>query len=364
MRDPGRSSTSTPASTPSSTPAPTPPSTPRSTPRSTSDSSDPSTQERRTLLDVLSVPAMVAVGALVAVQSQLNGELAQRLGEGARAGVVAATVSFAVGLAVLVLVVAAVRGPRAGVVRLVGAVRSRELRPWLLLGGVAGALLVATQGLTVGTVGVALFTVAVVAGQTSSALVVDRVGLGPSGPRAVSRGRVVGAVITVAAVVLTVSGRLTGSEGLGAAALALAVLPLLAGAAVSWQQAVNGRVSEVAGPVATAVNNFAVGLVALLVLLAATLLLPGELRGAPGLADGWWLYCGGPLGVAFIALTAALVKVHGVLVLGLCVVAGQVVASVALDALTGAAEVGPATVAGAVVTLVGVGTGALASRRR
>nr|WP_179519657.1 DMT family transporter [Nocardioides perillae] len=307
---------------------------------------------------------MVAVGALVAVQSQLNGDLAQRLGEGARAGVAAATVSFGVGLVVLAVVVAVLRGPRAGVVRLVAAVRSGELRPWLLLGGVAGALLVATQGLTVGTVGVALFTVAVVAGQTSSALVVDRAGLGPSGPRAVSRGRVVGAVVTVAAVVLTVSGRLTGPEGLGAAALALALLPLLAGAAVSWQQAVNGRVSEVAGPVATAVNNFAVGLVALLVLLAATVLLPGELRGPPGLADGWWLYCGGPLGVAFIALTAALVKVHGVLVLGLCVVAGQVVTSVALDAVTGAAEVGPATVAGAVVTLVGVGTGALASRRR
>lgn len=318
----------------------------------------------RTVLEVLAVPAMVAVGALVAVQSQVNGELAQRYGGGARAGVAAATTSFAAGLLVLGLAVAVLPGPRAGVGRLLRAARGGELRPGLLLGGVAGAVLVATQGLTVGTVGVALFTVAVVAGQTSSALVVDRLGVSPSGVRAVSPGRVVGAVVTVGAVVLALTGRLTGPEALGGAALALAALPLLAGAATSWQQAVNGRVSAVAGPVAAAVNNFVVGLVLLLVLLALSLLLPGELGPPPGLADGWWLYTGGPMGVAFIALTAALVRVHGVLVLGLCVVAGQVVASVLLDAATGDAPVGPLTVTGAAVALVGVSVGALASRRR
>ena len=59
------------------------------------------------------------------------------------------------------------------------AARAGALRPWQLLGGVAGASLVASQGITVGTIGVALFVVAVVAGQTSSGLAVDHAGLGP-----------------------------------------------------------------------------------------------------------------------------------------------------------------------------------------
>jgi transporter family-2 protein len=314
----------------------------------------------RALLEVVAVPSMVGMGALVAVQSEINGELAQRLGGGVRAAAAAAVISFGAGLVLLALAVALLPGPRAGLGRLVRGARTRELRVPQLLGGVAGALLVASQGLTVGTIGVALFTVALVAGQTSSALLVDRLGLGPSGVRAVTAGRVVGALVTVAAVVLTVAGRLLGADGLAAAALALALVPLVAGAGTSWQQAVNGRVSGVAGPVAAAFNNFVVGSVLLVLLLGASLLVPGDLVGLPG---AWWLYAGGPIGVVFIAASAALVKVHGVLVLGLCVVAGQVTTSVVLDALGGDSHLGAATVTGAAVALVGVVIGALASRR-
>nr|WP_246868878.1 DMT family transporter [Saccharopolyspora sp. ASAGF58] len=39
-----------------------------------------------------------------------------------------------------------------------------------------------TQGMAATALGVAMFTVAVVAGQISSGLVVDRLGLGPAGP--------------------------------------------------------------------------------------------------------------------------------------------------------------------------------------
>lgn len=311
---------------------------------------------RRQLVEALAVPSMVGIGALVAVQSQLNGELAQRLGGGFRAAAAAAVISFGTGLALLALAVALLPGTRAGLGRLLRAVRARELRPTHLLGGAAGALLVVSQGLTVGTIGVALFTVAVVAGQTSSALLVDRLGVGPSGVRAVTAGRVVGALVTVAAVLLAVAGRLTGPAGVSAAALALSVVPLVAGAGTSWQQAVNGRVSGVAGPVAAALNNFVVGAV---VLLGVSLLVPGDFAGLP---RQWWLYAGGTIGVVFIAAAAVLVKVHGVLVLGLCVVAGQVVTSVVIDAAVADMRLGAATVVGAAVALVGVAIGALASR--
>lgn len=317
--------------------------------------------EKTSLVEVLAIPAMVGVGALVAVQSEINGRLATELGGGAKGGVAAALISFGLGLLLLGVVVAAVPRQRAGVGRILLALREGRLRRWQLLGGVGGGLLVASQGLAVGTIGVALFTVAMVAGQTSSGLLVDRAGLGPSGVRAVSTGRVVGAALTVGAVLLGVAGRIGGSDPLSVGVLALCLAPLLAGAGTSWQQAVNGRVSAVGGPIAAAFNNFVVGLAMLLVLLVVVLLVaPGDLEGLP---STWWLYVGGPVGVLFISLTARLVSIHGVLVLGLCTVAGLVVGSLLVDALGPDSHLGPLTVVGAALALAGVGVGAVSSAR-
>lgn len=306
---------------------------------------------------------MVGIGGLVALQSEVNGRLAGELGSGLRAGALAAVVSFGSGLVVLAAVALAVPHVRRGTVAVARAARGGALRPWQLLGGVAGASLVASQGITVGTIGVALFVVAVVAGQTSSGLAVDHAGLGPSGPRAVTGGRVLGAALTLGAVVVSVSGRLGGPGALTGAALALALLPLLAGAATSWQQAVNGRVSAVGGPMAAALLNFTVGTTCLVLLLLVSLAVGGDLGGElGGLPDTWWLYSGGLMGVVFISGAALLVRVHGVLVLGLCTVAGQVVASLVIQGLSGD-HLDVTTVLGGVVALVGVGVGAWASRR-
>ncbi|MBR7744194.1 DMT family transporter [Phycicoccus sp. BSK3Z-2] len=303
---------------------------------------------------------MLGVGALVAVQSQINGTLAGRLGEGLRSGALAAVISFGSGLVVLAVVAALRPGVRRGFFAVPRLVRDGRLRWWQLVGGAAGALLVASQSITVGTIGVALFTVAVVAGQTSTAALVDHLGLGPSGRQAVTRGRLVGAVVTLVAVVVSVAGRLGGSGGIGLAVALLALLPLVAGAGTSFQQAVNGRVSHETGPIAAALNNFTVGTTVLVLLLLAALLLPGRIDGLPGT---WWLYLGGLVGVLFITAAAALVKVHGVLVLGLCTIAGQVVSSVLIDAALGE-HLGVGTLVGAALALVGVGIGFLTTRTR
>lgn len=305
-------------------------------------------------LELVAVPAMVAMGGLVALQSDLNGRLAGELGSGLRAGVLAAVVSFGSGLVVLVVLAVLVPRIRRGTVAIARAARAGALRPWQLLGGVAGASLVASQGITVGTIGVALFVVAVVAGQTSSGLAVDHAGLGPAGPRAVTGTRVLGAGLTLAAVVVSVSGRLDGAGALTGAALLLALLPLLAGAATSWQQAVNGRVSAAGGPMAAALVNFVVGTTCLVLLLGLSFAVPGGLSGFPG---DWWLYTGGLMGVVFISGAALLVKVHGVLVLGLCTVAGQVVASLVIQGVAGE-HLDATTVVGGVIALVGVAVGA------
>ncbi|MFI6328797.1 DMT family transporter [Micromonospora chersina] len=292
-----------------------------------------------------------ASGVAVAVQSRINGELGVRLAD----GIAAAVVSFGVGLLVLLVLVPATPGGRRGLAALRAALRDGSLRPWQCLGGVCGAFLVATQGLTIGTLGVAVFTVAVVAGQTGSSLLVDRAGVGPTGRQPVTPNRLVGAVLTVLAVLLAVGDRL-GDPG----ALALALLPLAAGVGIAWQQAVNGRVRGAAGSAMTAtLVNFTVGTVALLATFAVEVAVRG--RPAGSFPAEPWLYVGGPIGIVFIALAAAIVRFTGVLLLGLATIAGQVVGAVLLDVLlpTAASHPTRTTLLGAGLTLVAVLVAAL-----
>ena len=55
-------------------------------------------------------------------------------------------------------------------------VRVGRLRWCQLRGGFGGAIFVASQSVTVSTLGVAMFTVCIVAGQTGISLLVDRLG--------------------------------------------------------------------------------------------------------------------------------------------------------------------------------------------
>ncbi len=279
----------------------------------------------------------------MAVQSRINGELGRRLDD----GVLAALLSFGSGLLLLAVVVLLAPPVRRGLLRVGRDLRRGALRPWQLLGGLGGATLVASQGLTVATLGVAVFSVAVVAGQLGAALVVDRVGLGPAGASPLTARRLLGAGLALIAVVVAVS------DAFGApAVLALAVLPLLAGAAISWQQAVNGRVAVAGGPLPAAFVNFVVGTTALAVAAGAVRLLRGP---ALALPSEPWLYVGGAVGVAFIATAAVVVRVIGVLLLSLGIVAGQVLGALAVDIVAPAGRsVTPVTVVGAVLALLAV----------
>ncbi|WP_019870869.1 DMT family transporter [Salinispora oceanensis] len=295
---------------------------------------------------LIGVVLATAAGVAVAVQSRINGELGVRLAD----GVAAAVISFGLGLLVLLVLVPATPGGRRGLAALRAALTAGTLRPWQCLGGLCGAFLVATQGLTVGTLGVAVFTVAVVAGQSASSLLVDRAGIGPSGRQPVTGRRLFGAALTVLAVGLAVGGRLNDPT-----ALTLAVLPLLAGIAVAWQQAVNGLVGRAAGsPLTATLVNFTVGIVALLAVFAVDIAIRGLPAGSPPAEP--WLYLGGPIGITFIAIAAAVVEFTGVLLLGLATIAGQVVGAVLLDVVlpTAASRPDATTLLGAALTLVAV----------
>ena len=156
---------------------------------------------------LLTISAAIAVGVLVALQSRINAELSQYVG----GGVIAAAVSFGTGL-VLAWVIVSSRAPlRASVAALPGLLRDRRLKWWQVLGGLGGAWFVTTQGLVVPATGVTVFTIGVVAGQVTGSLLVDRAGLRSAGHLPISGGRVVAAVVALAAVV--VSGLHRGLRG-------------------------------------------------------------------------------------------------------------------------------------------------------
>lgn len=301
---------------------------------------------------------MLIAGALVALQSQVNGKLAGRLGDGPRAGIGAAVISFGTGLVILAMLTVLLPGLRATAVRFHGIVRRGQLRPAEIVGGLFGAFLVASQGITVGTIGVALFSVALTAGQAVSALVVDHFGIGPAGRQPVATPRVVAAVFAVAAVVIATWSRLAAD--LSALVLAFALMAFLAGGGSSIQQAINGRVSQHVGPWMTTLNNFVIGTTALVIVFVCSLLAHGHLHPLP---HTWWLYVGGPIGMTFIWLAALLVRVHGVLVLGLSMIAGQVIGAQVIQSVADHHAVPASGIVAAALTVVGVVV-ALVMRKR
>ncbi|HWI42703.1 MAG TPA: DMT family transporter [Nocardioides sp.] len=300
-------------------------------------------------LKIAAIPLMLAGGAAVAGQSQINGRLAAELGGGTTAALTAALISFGTGLVLVSAIALSSRSRRAGIRRVVAAVREGRLRGAVLLAGLFGGFVVASQGITVATIGVALFSVAITAGQSSASLAVDQFGLGPGGHLPWSVPRAIAAAFAIVAVCLTAGERLVEDFSWKTALFAL--LPLLAGAGAAVQTALNGRISQHAGPWVTSLNNFIVGTVGLLLVWLVCLLRDHDLEPLP---HQWWLYLGGAIGLTFIWLAAALVRVHGVLVLALCMIAGQVIGAEVIELASGDAHIGPLGIAGGGLVLLGV----------
>ncbi|MFT4259198.1 DMT family transporter [Microbacterium sp.] len=286
--------------------------------------------EQRALPATVALGGAVVIGVMTAAQARVNGVL----GVAVDNGIVAGLVSFAVGLLVLVVVIPCLPRAREATARLWRGVRTRTIPFWMLCGGLCGALTVSTQGITAGFLGVSLFTVGVVAGQSLNGLVLDRLGVGPAGVVAVTMGRVLGGLFALVAVAISLTG-----DVLDAAPLWMLLLPFATGVGIAWQSAANGRLAErLQSPIAATLMSFIGGVIALAVAAGVSILV----RGAPQpLPVDPWLYLGGLLGFAYILLGAFIVAHTGVLLLGLGSVLGQLAASVAIDLLWPPAE-GPA----------------------
>jgi bacterial/archaeal transporter family-2 protein len=294
---------------------------------------------------VVAVVVSILAGTLVALQSRINGEFGLALGD----GTLAALISFSTGFVVLLTVVLANRQARQGIRLVVLGLRSGRLPWWALFGGVGGGFLVLTQGLSAGVLGVAIFTISVITGQSLGALVIDTKGL--VGMPVVRLGvwRIVGILIVVTGVLVALD---LETLGLGPTGW-LFLLPLVAGIGTGFQQAINGHVGVVAGSALSAtLINFAVGTLLLVVVFLISLPFTG---GPQALPDVWWLWTGGIVGATFIAIQVTTVTTIGVLGLGVSLVTGQLIGSIVLDTFFPVNDLGVqlSTIIGAVITLFG-----------
>lgn len=287
----------------------------------------------------------VVAGVFVALQSRINGEFGLALGNGA----LAALISFSTGLTVISIVMIGSRSGRAGLATLRSAVAERRLPWWAMVGGAGGAFLVLTQGLSAGVLGVAVFSIAVVTGQSLGAVLIDSRGwFGVTKvPLRLQRG--LGALIVLVGVVVALDVTPGSLPDVGL----LFLLPLLAGAGTGFQQAVNGRVRNVAGSaIAATFVNFVVGTIVLITAFLVSLPTLGFPESLPGT---WWLWTGGFIGVVFIVVQVTVVGIVGVLGLGVSLISGQLIGSIILDAVAplSTSHLSVSTIIGALVTLAG-----------
>jgi transporter family-2 protein len=294
----------------------------------------------------------IASGAVLALQQRINGALRLRLHDILVASLVSLCLSLALTSTVLLVRPAA----RRAVVAL------RQVPLWRLTGGLGGACMVVVGAAAAPRLGVALLTVGLVAGQTSGALAVDRIGLGPSGRHPLTAPRLLGALLCLVAVGIGLLG-----PGARQADPWLLVVVVATGALSAAQQALNGRVAEETGSASVATMfNFGTGAAAVVVVLLVSSVRSGWPQPDWSNARDWYLYLGGPMGVSVVGVAAVVVHSLGVLRLGLAVIGGQLLGSLLLDVVAPAhgAEVDLPTVIGALLTLFAVAVASTGFNRR
>ena len=296
-------------------------------------------------------------GAMIAVQARANGELSHRLDNGLQA----ALVSFGSGLLIILVVTLFNAKIKEGIKNLRQSVATKEIARWKLFAGALGGSFVAIQTQIVPLIGVAIYSVASIAGQTAMSLIVDRIGLTGGGKKLISPRRVLAAFLTVLAVLVSVWDRIDANN--------LSMLAVtaggIAGTIVGIQRALNGQINEYSKQsFTTSLLNFMTGTAFLLVLIVTGLIL-GKNELSPLPSGPWWIYTGGVIGVIYIAFTSTIVQHLGVLTFTLFSVGGQLVGSLIIDLVspTEGVSVSAYLITGIVMTYAGVVAGGVSNQR-
>jgi transporter family-2 protein len=299
-------------------------------------------------------------GLMIALQARANGELSHRMGN----PIEAALVSFGSGLIIISIITIFTPSIRKGMSNLRTAVSRKEIPVWTLFAGMLGGSFVAVQTQIVPVIGVAIYSVASIAGQTAASLAVDRIGLTGGGKKQITTKRVAAAGITVLAVLVSVIDRIDARN----VSLLAVFFGLIAGAVVGLQRALNGQINASTNQsFATSFLNFIMGTTFLVIFLSIGVLV-NRSEVVPLPAGPWWMYTGGTIGVIYIAFTSTIVQRLGVLTFTLISVGGQLVGSLLIDLYspTKGVQVSGYLVTGILMTYLGVivgGVGNLPKRK-
>jgi bacterial/archaeal transporter family-2 protein len=296
-------------------------------------------------------------GAMIALQARANGELSLRLDNGLQA----ALVSFSSGLLIILIITPFSPHIKEGIRNLRGAISRKEIARWKLLAGALGGSFVAIQTQIVPLIGVAIYSVASIAGQTAMSLVVDRIGLTGGGKKPISPRRVIAAVLTVVAVLVSVWDRIDANN----LSMIAVTAGCIAGAVVGVQRALNGQINEYSHQsFTTSLLNFITGTTFLVILILAGVA-TGKSHLSPLPAGPWWIYTGGVIGVIYIAFTSTIVQHLGVLTFTLFSVGGQLAGSLIIDLVspTDGVSVSAYLVTGLAMTYIGVIAGGVGNLR-
>ena len=292
------------------------------------------------------------------MQARANGELSLRMGN----PIEAALVSFGSGLLIISIISIFTPSIRNGMKNLKGAVSRREIPSWTLFAGMLGGGFVAVQTQIVPIIGVAIYSVASIAGQTAASLIVDRIGLTGGGKKQITVRRVTAAGVTVFAVLVSVLDRMEAQN----LSLFAVIFGCFAGAIVGVQRALNGQINESTHQsFATSWLNFIMGTTFLfLFLVIGVLINRAEIVALP--SGPWWMYMGGTIGVIYIAFTSTIVQHLGVLTFTLISVGGQLVGSLLIDLYspTEGVQISAYLVTGIVMTYLGVLVGGVGNLPR
>ncbi len=295
---------------------------------------------------------------LIAFQARANGELSHLLGN----PIQAATVSFGSGLLIISLVAAKHHGMKQGLAGIKRGITDGGLQRWNLFAGMLGGIFVSIQTNTVPLIGVAVYSVASISGQTASSLIVDSLGLAGGTKKHITFRRIFASLITVLAVLVSVWDRIDTND--------LSLIPValagMAGGIVGIQRALNGKINIYSGQHwTTSLLNFIMG-TGFLLILTGILIPTGhyDFKSLP--TTPLWIYAGGVLGVIYIAYSATIVQQLGVLASTLLSVGGNLFGAFLIDWLFPAhgVRVSAWLVSGICLSFAGVIVGGVSSQQQ
>src|SRR5262245_9811437 len=261
-------------------------------------------------MNAFSIPFLLFVGSLLALQAAANVQLSAAAGSPA-AG---ATLQLAVG-ATLLLAVAAAAGALTAL--------TLDAPLWHLLGGLGSALYISAGILLFPRLGAVLTVGLLIAGQMLTSLAVDTAGWLGVDKEPLTAAALTGTAAVIAGAALIVNAKATKHvPWMG--------LAVLAGAALPVQGAVNAQLrADLGAPLTAALWSFVVATSAMALILVATR--PPRPRATPLRTLPWWGWLGGLCGATYVTSVFLLIPHIGVAPTVGLTVAGQQVASVLVD---------------------------------